>query len=140
MLAENFGLEETKEALVHELFLSLKSLTCIPEVVKNSEAFKMMPAKLLKEVLLYEEFVESEDEDGSKGDSIQIRDPKPKKKRVSKSKRAGLLLPVSRIKRKIKESKYVKSVGKNVDVFTAGVLEYLTAEVFDICGPFVRDG
>merc|ERR1712110_312851 len=43
-----------KEALLLELFLSLKDVPHIPEVVKNSEAFKFLPACLLKEVLLHE--------------------------------------------------------------------------------------
>ena len=35
MLAENFGLEDIKEGLVHELFMSLKVVPQIPEVVQN---------------------------------------------------------------------------------------------------------
>ena len=52
ILADNFGLADTKEAIVQELFHNLKSLKNIPEVVQNSEAFKMLSSKLMKEILL----------------------------------------------------------------------------------------
>ena len=52
--AEQFKLETIKDALLLELFISLKDVPHIPEVVKNSEAFKFLPASLLKEVLLHE--------------------------------------------------------------------------------------
>ena len=54
ILAEQFKLETIKDALLLELFLSLKDVPHIPEVVKNSEAFKLLPESLLKEVLLHE--------------------------------------------------------------------------------------
>jgi len=132
ILAESFGLADTKEALVQELFQNLKSLKNIPEVVQNSEAFRMMPQKLMKEILLYEEFTESENDDGSTEENIQVQEPKPKKKRMSKSKRAGLVFPILRTKRKIKTFRRVKGVEKTADVFIAAVLEYLTAEVLEL--------
>ena len=63
MMAENFGQDEIREAIVQELFMSLKDVPHIPDVVQNSDAFKMLPANLVKRILLYEEFTESEDED-----------------------------------------------------------------------------
>ena len=70
MLAENFKFEEVKESLVFELFLSLKDIRDIPDVVPDSDAFMMLPANLLKEILLknrestlFKYYVEDEDED-----------------------------------------------------------------------------
>ena len=90
MLAVNFGLDELREALLHELFISLKDVHQIPEVVKNSEAFKMMSPKLMKEILLYEEFVDSEDDGESTEENIRVLEVKKIKKteRMSKSRLA----------------------------------------------------
>jgi len=53
MLAEQFKLENIKDALVLELFRSLKDIPHIPEVVENSDAFTSLPANLLKDILLH---------------------------------------------------------------------------------------
>ena len=73
MLAENFKFEEVKESLVFELFLSLKDIPDIPDIAPNSDAFMMLPANLLKEILLknrestlFKYYVEDEDEDYAK--------------------------------------------------------------------------
>ena len=55
MLAEQFKLEATKDALVLELFRSLKDIPHIPDVVENSDAFTSLPANLLKDILLHRE-------------------------------------------------------------------------------------
>ncbi|KAG4066518.1 hypothetical protein HA402_007154 [Bradysia odoriphaga] len=62
--------------------------------------------------------------------------PKPneKKKRVTKSSKAGLLMPVTRIRNKLKEGRYAKIIGTGGAVFMAGVLEYLAAEVLECAG------
>ena len=60
MLAENFKLELVKEVLVSELFFGLTDIPHIPDVVQNSEAFKMLPANLLKAILFKR--IESEGE------------------------------------------------------------------------------
>ena len=129
MFAENFGLEEIQEALVQELYVNLKDVPHIPEVVQNSEAFKRLPANTLKEILLFEEWEVEED--------IQDAVFKPgtgKRRSPSKTKRAGLVFPVSRINNRIKESKYAKRLGKGADVYMAAVLEYLVAEVTELAG------
>ena len=55
MLAEQFKLETIKDALLLELFLSLKDIPHIPEVVENCEAFKCLPVSLLKAILLHDD-------------------------------------------------------------------------------------
>lgn len=57
-----------------------------------------------------------------------------KRKRMSKSQRAGLVFPVSRINNRIKEGKYAKRSGVTAGVYMAGVLEYMAAEVVEIAG------
>lgn len=53
-----------------------------------------------------------------------------RKKSVSKSVRAGLQFPVSRLARYLKQSKYAARVGSGAPVYLAAVLEYLAAEVW----------
>lgn len=50
----------------------------------------------------------------------------------SRSKRAGLQLPVGRINRYLREGRYSKRIGDDAPVFLAAVMEYLTAEVLDL--------
>ena len=52
-----------------------------------------------------------------------------RKKAVSKSVRAGLQFPVSRLGRYLKQGKYAARVGSGAPVYLAAVLEYLAAEV-----------
>jgi len=52
-----------------------------------------------------------------------------RRKGVSKSDRAGLQFPVSRLARYLKKGKYAARVGAGAPVYMAAVLEYLAAEV-----------
>lgn len=50
-----------------------------------------------------------------------------RKSAVSRSSKAGLQFPVSRIARYIKKGKYASRVGAGASVYLAAVLEYLSA-------------
>ena len=53
---------------------------------------------------------------------------------VSNSKRAGLIFPVGRCSRKLREGRYSHRVGVGGGVFMAAALEYLTMEILDLAG------
>jgi len=63
----------------------------------------------------------------------------PKKKPVSRSVKAGLQFPVSRIGRYLKKGRYAQRVGTGAPVYLAAVLEYLAAEVLELAGNAARD-
>ncbi|KAH7428528.1 hypothetical protein KP509_09G005600 [Ceratopteris richardii] len=62
-----------------------------------------------------------------------------KKKGVSKTVKAGLQFPVSRLARYLKKGRYAQRVGSGAPVYLAAVLEYLAAEVLELAGNAARD-
>ncbi|RWS20988.1 histone H2A-like protein [Leptotrombidium deliense] len=64
---------------------------------------------------------------------------KIKGKSKTRSSRAGLQFPVSRIHRFMRKGNYASKVGAGAPVYLAAVLEYLSAEVLELAGNAARD-
>mmetsp|Transcript_4053 Transcript_4053/g.6085 ORF Transcript_4053/g.6085 Transcript_4053/m.6085 type:complete len:124 (+) Transcript_4053:174-545(+) len=66
--------------------------------------------------------------------------PKQKRKSVSRSTRAGLQFPVGRIHRFLKERTHGNGrVAATAAVYSAAILEYLSAEVLELAGNASKD-
>ncbi|CAG8769683.1 40409_t:CDS:1 [Gigaspora margarita] len=59
--------------------------------------------------------------------------------KTTKSVKAGLTFPVSRMGRLLKKGRYAERVGAGAPVYLAAVVEYLTAEVLELAGNAARD-
>lgn len=71
-----------------------------------------------------------------KGDAAKLK----AKKSVSRSSKAGLQFPVGRIHRHLKQRVTNKGrVGATAAVYSAAILEYLTAEVLELAGNASKD-
>lgn len=64
---------------------------------------------------------------------------KNKTKSKTRSSRAGLQFPVSRMHRLLRKGRYAERVGAGAPVYLAAVLEYLSAEILELAGNAARD-
>eukprot|EP00761_Pharyngomonas_kirbyi_P011342 gb/GECH01011367.1/.p1 GENE.gb/GECH01011367.1/~~gb/GECH01011367.1/.p1 ORF type:complete len:141 (+),score=43.76 gb/GECH01011367.1/:1-423(+) len=64
---------------------------------------------------------------------------KTREKAITRSERAGLVFPVGRMARYLKEGKYADRIGSGAPVYMAAVLEYLAAEILELAGNAARD-
>jgi len=60
-------------------------------------------------------------------------------KSTSRSTKAGLQFPVSRIHRMLRRANISKRIGSGAPVYLAAVLEYLSAEILELAGNAARD-
>lgn len=63
---------------------------------------------------------------------------KSSEKAKSKSVRAGLKFPVSRVHRMLRKGNYADRIGVGASVYLTAVLEYLSAEVLQLAGNATR--
>uniref|UniRef100_UPI0035900573 late histone H2A.L3-like n=1 Tax=Myxine glutinosa TaxID=7769 RepID=UPI0035900573 len=64
---------------------------------------------------------------------------KTREKVMSRSYRAGLNFPVSRVHRHLRKGNYAEHIGAGAPVYLAAVLEYLAAEILELAGNAARD-
>lgn len=69
---------------------------------------------------------------GKGGKSLRA---KPK----SRSQRAGLVFPVGRIHRILRNCNYAERIGGGAPVYLTAVLEYISAEILELAGNAARD-
>eukprot|EP01018_Ginkgo_biloba_P027200 Gb_37731 [translate_table: standard] len=69
-----------------------------------------------------------------------LKDKSDRRKPISRSSRAGLQFPVGRIHRVMKSRVHANSrIGATAAVYTAAILEYITAEVLELAGNASKD-
>ena len=75
---------------------------------------------------------------GKKGQSLSLaKSSSHKKQSQSKSLKAGLVFPVSRVNRHLREARLSKRVGSGAPIYLAAVLEYVALEIFELTSRYV---
>ncbi|XP_069895491.1 histone H2A-Bbd type 1-like [Dipodomys merriami] len=64
--------------------------------------------------------------------------PKSKRRAMTRSARAELQFPVSRVDRFLREDKYAQRLCSLTPVFLTGILEYLVSNILDLAGKEAR--
>ena len=83
---------------------------------------------------------QSEYRKGKGGKGGKGKGASSKRAPMSRSQRANLQFPVGRIHRFLKQRVHAQQrVGANVAVYTAAIMEYLTAEVLELAGNACKD-
>lgn len=59
---------------------------------------------------------------------------KRRRRNITRSRRAELQFPVSRVDRFLREGNYSRRLSSSAPVFLAGVLEYLTSNILELAG------
>ncbi|XP_031465185.1 late histone H2A.2.2-like [Phasianus colchicus] len=68
------------------------------------------------------------------GEPSTSQEAKAKKSRSSRSSRAGLLFPVSRIDRQLRRGQFAERFGARAPVYLAAVLQWVTHKIMDMAG------
>jgi histone H2A len=69
----------------------------------------------------------------------QGHEPPQSKVKTSRSKRAELIFPVSRVAKNLRKGRYAKYIATTAPVYLAGVLEYICAEILESAGTVVKE-
>ncbi|XP_025296873.1 histone H2A-Bbd type 1-like [Canis lupus dingo] len=64
---------------------------------------------------------------------------RPRRHGLSRSRRAELQFPVSRVDRLLREGHYAHRLSSSTPVFLAGILEYLTSNILELAGQEARN-
>ncbi|XP_069663130.1 histone H2A-like [Haliaeetus albicilla] len=77
---------------------------------------------------------ETEPEAACAGGLSEGGEAKAKKSRCSRSSRAGLLFPVSRVDRQLRRGRFAERLGARAPVYLAAVLQWVTHKTMDAAG------
>merc|ERR1712098_100186 len=61
------------------------------------------------------------------------------KKNTTRSERAGVVFPVGRVNRMMKQGRFAKQLGAGGAVFMAAALNYLTSEILELAGEITAE-
>ena len=64
---------------------------------------------------------------------------KKKKGGNKESAKAGLIFPIGRIRRHLRQGRYAKMIGKGAAIYMAAVLEYMASELLEISGNAAKE-